>query len=287
MHPNLRGSLLMIAAMACFAVEDTLIKSASATLPLAQILMLFGGGGALVFAALARRNDEPLWSPAVAAPVMRWRVLFEVQSRLCYVLAITLTPLSSATAILQATPLVVVATAALLLGERVGPRRWCAILIGLVGVLIIIGPGAEDFSWLSLWAVAGMLGFAGRDLTSRASPPSLSALILGLYGFLSVVLAGVLYGLWTQEPFVPLDAQTGLYMAGAVLAGVLAYSALMTAMRTGDVSAVTPFRYTRLLFGLALGVLVFEETLSPTTLMGCGLVVLSGLFILWRKKAAA
>lgn len=286
MTADLRGALWMVAAMAGFAVEDALVKAASASLPVAQILMLFGGGGALVFAALARRNNEPLWSPAVASPVMRWRVLFEVLGRLFYMLALALTPLSSTTAILQATPLVVVAAAALILGEKVGPRRWSAVAIGLLGVLIILQPGASSFSWLSLLAVAGMLGFAGRDLTSRASPPSLSARILGLYGFLSIVLAGVIYGAWAQEAFVPLNASTGSFMAGAVLAGVLAYSALMTAMRTGDVSAVTPFRYTRLLFGVGLGVTLFGETLDVPTLVGCGLIVLSGLFILWRRPVS-
>jgi len=75
-----------------------------------------------------------------------------------------------------------------------------------------------------------------------------------------------------------------LYLVGSVLAGVIAYSCLMKAMRTGEVSAVTPFRYTRLLFGIALGVLVFGEQLSTQMLVGSGLVVVSGLFILWRGK---
>ncbi len=92
----------------------------------------------------------------------------------------------------------------------------------------------------------------GRDLASRAAPALLSTLILGLYGFLAIVVAGVMYSLWQAVPFVQPDVEISAYLVGAVLAGVAAYSCLMKAMRTGEVSAVTPFRYTRLLFGIAL-----------------------------------
>jgi drug/metabolite transporter (DMT)-like permease len=135
---------------------------------------------------------------------------------------------------------------------------------------------------LSVLAILGMLGFAGRDLASRAAPSSISTSILGLYGFLAVVLAGALFSAWEAVPFIYPDVETWLYLLAAVLSGVVAYSSLMKAMRTGEVSAVTPFRYTRLLFGIAFGVLLFDEQLGTSMLIGCGLIVVSGLFILWR-----
>ncbi|WP_299737305.1 DMT family transporter [uncultured Roseobacter sp.] len=281
---NLVGSLWMVLAMAAFAVEDVFIKAASQTLPVSQILILFGLGGAIVFAGLAVLNRESLFTPDVVSRPMRLRVFFEIAGRLFFVLAITLTPLSSATVILQATPLVVVAGAALVFDEKVGPRRWVAIFIGLLGVIVIVRPGSESFSLLSLLAVLGMLGFAGRDLASRAAPASLSASILGLYGFLSVVVAGVLFAFWEAVPFVRPDPVASACLLGAVLAGVAAYASLMKAMRTGEVSAVTPFRYTRLLFGIGFGVVLFGEDIGWSVLLGCGLIVLSGLFILWRSK---
>ncbi|WP_050930903.1 DMT family transporter [Aestuariivita boseongensis] len=281
---NLIGSAWMVAAMAGFAVEDAFIKLASQSLPVAQILVMFGLGGALVFALLARRRGERLLSADVLSRPMKIRAGFEIGGRLFYTLAIALTPLSSTTVILQATPLVVVAGAALVFGERVGWRRWTAIVVGLIGVLIILQPGADSFSVLSLLAVFGMLGFAGRDLASRAAPAALSARVLGVYGFLSIVIAGVLYAPIEGQPFRWPEGVAVLALAGATLAGVAAYQSLMTAMRTGEVSAVTPFRYTRLLFGVGLGLVVFGETLTPATLLGSGLIVLSGLFILWRGQ---
>jgi drug/metabolite transporter (DMT)-like permease len=108
-----------------------------------------------------------------------------------------------------------------------------------------------------------------------------------LYGFLSVVAAGALFSVWQAVPFVFPDFETSLYLLGAVLSGVAAYSSLMKAMRTGEVSAVTPFRYTRLLFGIAFGVSLFDEQLGISMLIGCGLIVVSGLFILWKGKQRA
>ncbi len=281
---NLLGSFWMIAAMAGFAVEDTFVKAASQTLPVGQILIIFGAGGAVVFACIARLKNETLFNPDVMSRPMLVRVLFEIIGRLFYVLAISLIPLSAATVILQATPLVVIAGAALVFGERIGWRRWTAIFIGFTGVLVILQPGTDGFSILSVLAVIGTLGFAGRDLASRAAPASLSASILGVYGFLSVIVAGAAFSIWQGASFVRPDIQTSFHLLAAVLAGVAAYGCLMTAMRTGEVSAVTPFRYTRLIFGMALGVLLFGESLTASMMIGAGLIVIAGLFILWRSK---
>jgi drug/metabolite transporter (DMT)-like permease len=281
---NMLGSIWMVAAMALFAVEDAFLKAASATLPVGQVLVIFGLGGALVFACLLLRRGEPLFVTAVVSRTMCVRAIFEVTGRLFYVLALALTPLSSATVILQATPLVVVAGAALVFGERVGWRRWSAILIGLAGVVVIIRPGADSFSPLSVLALLGMIGFAGRDLASRAAPREIGTLLFGLYGFLAVLLAGVIYSAWQLEPFVVPGVHAAISMAGAIAAGPAGYSCLMKAMRTGEVSAVTPFRYTRLPFGIALGLALFGERLSLPMVIGSAMIVASGIFILWRSR---
>ena len=185
-HANLRGIAWMVLAMAAFAVEDVLVKQAARAWPLAQVLLGFGLGGMLVFALAGGRGARPLWDPAVASRAMRVRAVFELTGRLFYALAIALTPLSSATAILQATPVLVVLGARVFFGERVGWRRWCAVAIGLAGVLIVLQPGPEGFSALSLLTVVGLVGFAGRDLASRAVPATLDTRHLGFYGFATV-----------------------------------------------------------------------------------------------------
>ncbi|OCW56877.1 DMT family transporter [Hoeflea olei] len=283
---NLKGSGWMILAMGLFALEDALVKVAALNLPVGQILIMFGLGGALVFALVARLQGQALFVRAVASPAMGLRALAEITGRLFYVLAIAAIPLSAATVILQATPLVVVAGAALGFGEKVGWKRWSAICLGLVGVVVIVQPGTDSFSALSMLAIVGMLGFAGRDLASRAAPVSLGTSLLGFYGFLAMLAAGVIYALWQGVPFVPPGTDLWIYLLLAVLTGVLAYASLMKAMRTGEVSAVTPFRYTRLLFGILLGVVLFGEALTPSMLVGSALICVSGVFILRRGKSA-
>ena len=281
---NLIGSIWMMAAMVAFSFEDAFVKAVSETHVVGQVLIVFGVGGALLFAVVARINKQRLLNPDVLSRAMGIRIVFEVIGRLFYVLALALTPLSSTTAILQATPIIVVLGAAVLFGEKVGWRRWTAIIVGLIGVLIILRPTADSFSALSLLAVIGTIGFAGRDLASRAAPVSLSTSILGFYGFVAIILAGIVFSLWDGKAFTWMNTQSVLYFVGAILMGAFAYAALMKAMRIGDVSAVTPFRYTRLLFGIALGMILFGEEPDMLMMIGCGIVVLSGLFILWRRK---
>lgn len=274
----------MVAAMAGFAVEDALLKRAAAGMPIAQTLTLFGLLGAVVFGAVAAWRRERVFGRHVRAPAMLVRAGFEMTGRLFYILAVALTPLSSATAILQATPVVVVLGAALVFGERVGRLRWAAVALGLAGVLIVLRPGAEGFTALSGLAVFGMLGFAGRDLASRAAPRSLGWATLGLYGFLAAAVAGALFWICTGAAVVRPATVPTLALAAATLTGVAAYAALMTAMRTGEISAVAPFRYTRLLFGVGLGVIVFGEAIDAATALGSAVIVLAGLLVLWGGR---
>lgn len=283
---NLMGSAWMVLAMAGFAVEDMFIKSASQTLPVGQVMVAFGLGGAIAFALYALSQDEKILVRQAFEGTMLVRTGFEITGRLFYTLAIALTPLSSVTAILQATPIVVVAGAALFFRETVGWRRWTAIAVGLAGVLIILRPGADAFEPLSILAVLGMLGFAGRDLATRAAPPVLGTAALGVYGFLAIVTAGVGYSFWEGRAWLLPSTGATLALAGAISIGVFAYASLTRAMRTGEVSAVTPFRYSRLIFGIALGVIVFGERPDLATYLGSAVVVLSGLYILARGQKA-
>jgi drug/metabolite transporter (DMT)-like permease len=278
---NQRGALYMTASMAGFAVEDVFVKAAAQSLPLGQVLLTIGLAGMLVFAAMAAHRGEAVLPAAFLSRPMLVRSAFEVTGRLFYGLAITLTALSTTSAILQATPLVVVAGAALVFGERVTPQRWLAVLAGFAGVLIILRPGS-DFSTLSLLAVVGLLGFAGRDLATRAAPQGLSNRQLGALGFAMLATAGAILLAVTGGAKVPSGLGL-LQLAGGTVFGTAGYHALTYAMRTGEVSAVTPFRYTRLIFAMVLAMVLFRERPDLATWIGAALVVGSGLFALTRR----
>lgn len=274
--------MLMTAAMAGFAVEDVFVKAAAQTLPLGQVLLAIGVAGLVVFSAMSLRSGEALLPPVFLSRPMLIRSCFEITGRLFYGLAITLTSLSTTSAILQATPLIVVAGAALVFGEKVGWQRWLAVMVGFLGVLVILRPGS-DFSTLSLLAVVGLLGFAGRDLATRAAPKGLSNRQLGMLGFAMLSIAGGILLAISGGALLP-NPDELLLLAGGAVFGVLGYHGLTHAMRTGEISSVTPFRYTRLVFAIGLAMALFDEDPDALTWIGAALIVGSGLFALTRRS---
>jgi drug/metabolite transporter (DMT)-like permease len=281
---NLRGAALMVLAMLGFAIEDMFIKLLAARLPTWQIIACLGIGAGGFFAVLLRARGEALFPRAVLSPLVLLRNLGELVGTLCFVTALALTPLAQASAILQALPLSVTLGAALFLGEAVGWRRWAAICVGFVGVLLVIQPGLAGFDANALFAVAAVVGLTLRDLATRRIPRTMSSFQLSFLAFLTLIPASGLLALTTGGAGVmPLPRDWAL-LAGAVVMGILAYSCIVGAVRLGEVSFVTPFRYSRILFALVLGAVIFGERPDALMLTGAALIVGSGLFTLWRER---
>ena len=280
---NLRAIALMVLSMAGFAVEDMLIKYIALEMPTGQFLMLIGAGGALIFTLMAWKQGQAVLSADFLRPTIIIRNLGEVIGTLGFVTALVLTPLSSASAILQATPLAVTLGAALFLKEAVGWRRWSAILIGFGGVVAVIRPGLDGFQPASLFAVLGVIGLATRDVATRATPAEISSLVLSAHGFGMLVTAGAVL-LWIRGGAIAPSAQGYSLLFAALIIGVSAYYALTLSMRLGDVAVVTPFRYVRLVFALFIGVTVFHEQPDVWTLSGAAIIILSGLYTFFRER---
>ncbi|TVP73428.1 MAG: DMT family transporter [Rhodobacteraceae bacterium] len=287
MSDNLRGALLMALAMAGFALEDMFIKLLADALPVGQILLFLGLGGATAFSVMAHRQGQSVFDPAfVIRPVLIRNVL-ELIGTVGFVLGFVLASLATASAILQAAPLLVTLGAVLFLGEKVGWRRWSAIAAGFFGVLLIVRPGMTGFEPASLFAVIGVMGLAGRDVATRLVPRTVSSAQISSWAFAMMVPAGLfLMAVMDQPPRLPALTQT-VYLLAALGIGVLAYYALVAAMRVGDLSVVTPFRYSRMLFALIVAVLVFGERPDWLTLLGAAIIVTAGLYTLWRETRAA
>jgi len=198
---NLRGILLMTYAMLAFAGEDAFLKSLSLGMPVSQVLVLLGVSGAFVFAIitfLQRGTLAPLVHSDMGSPLMLLRNTSEGISAVFFVTALSLLPLSTVSAVFQATPLLITAGAAMFLGEQVGWRRWSAILLGFAGVLIIIRPGGEGFQLAALLPIAAVFGIALRDLLTRQMDSSIPSLSVAFYGFFAIIPAGLIIA-----PFLP------------------------------------------------------------------------------------
>ncbi len=272
----------MVAAMAGFAVEDVLIKQMATGLPVGQVLAMVGTGCGLLFVLICLWRGERLLSRTFFYAPVVLRNLGEAAGSAAFVTALALTTLSSASAILQATPLAVTLGAALFLGETVRWRRWTAIALGFAGVLMIIQPGMSAFEPASLLALLAVVMLAVRDLASRATPRDVSSIQLAAWGLLSLVPAGLLLLLFTGTAMLRPAMADLLRLAGIIVIGGSAYYAVVIATRIGELSAVMPFRYTRLVFALALAALVFGERPDVLMLLGAGLVVGTGLYTIWR-----
>ncbi|WP_299653250.1 DMT family transporter [uncultured Tateyamaria sp.] len=281
---NLRGAAIMVLAMLGFAVEDAVIKFLAGAIPIGQIVGFLGIGGTLVFAGLARVQGQPLWDRAFLSPAILIRNLAEVVGMIGFVTALALIPLSTASAILQAAPLLVTLGAAVFLGEDVGWRRWVAIFVGFFGVMLIIKPGTAAFDWKLLFAVMGVLGLAARDLATRRVPTHVSSVQLSFLAFVVAIPAAVFLLYVGNDSIVsPTQPQLGLLIASVAI-GSLAYFMITVAMRVGEISFVTPFRYSRMVFALILGALVFNERPDALTLLGATIIIASGLYTLWREQ---
>jgi drug/metabolite transporter (DMT)-like permease len=282
---NLRGCVLMVLAMAGFALEDMFIKRLAAAMPVGQIIALVGLGGAVIFAAICAVQGRRLWSRDLLARPVILRNLGEMAGTLCFVSAIALTPLSQASAIIQAMPLAVTLGAALFLGAPVGWRRWTAIIAGFAGVLMVVRPGLAGFAPASLFAVGAVIALATRDLATRAVPPTISSMQLSAYAFATLVPTGAVLLAVSGGP-VALGPGGLRDLALALACAAAAYYAIVAAMRVGEVAVVTPFRYTRLVFALIIGVTVFGERPDPWTLIGAAVIVASGFYTILREARA-
>lgn len=281
---NLRGIVLMVVSMALFAVEDMFLKLAASSLPVGQIIFVSGIFAIPVFWVLARREGRGFLSVQALRPALLIRNLGEVIGSLGYVAALAAVPLATVSAVLQATPLAVTLGAALFLGEKVGWRRWTAILLGFSGVLLVVQPGGAAFQPQALWVLVTVAGIAIRDLATRAVPPEISTHQISAWGMTAVALLGLAMMVATGEARLP-DASETLSLAGALVFGTSGYWAITAAMREGEVSVVSPFRYTRLVFAMSLGILVFAERPDALTLTGAAIIIGSGLYAFARERA--
>ena len=276
----------MLLAMAGFAVEDSLIKVLSAHFPISQILLILGFGGMVTFVAIALVQGHMLFTPKLLSWPFLIRFFSDMFAALFFISAIALIPLSTASTILQAVPIIVTMGAALFLGQMVGWRRWTAIIAGFIGVLIVIRPGFDGFEPASILALLGVVFLAIRDLATRVMAPDLSTITVSAYAFLAMALAGVI-ALPFFAPLQQPDAvEWGMFLCTVILGG-LAYVAVVIATRTGDIGAIAPFRYSRLIFAIIIAVIFLGERPDMPTMIGASVIVASGVYAFWRERLRA
>lgn len=279
---NLRGILFMVAAAASFAFGDTIMKLLAGTVPTSELLLIRGVfvfGGAVVasyimgaFAVLHRALTRAMALRAAGDTGGAW----------CFQLALARMHYSDLSAIGQLTPLTITAGTALIFGERVGWRRWTATAIGFMGVLLIIRPGSSAFNWWAIAGVGAVLASTTRDLATRrvdptVPPPVITMLSSGLTVVTSLIVS--LSATWVAAPPWVVGA-----LFCAAMFSLLGQSCTIIAVRSGDISAVAPFRYAIIIFAIVSGIFVFGHFPEPLTLAGIAIVCCAGLYTFYREQ---
>jgi drug/metabolite transporter (DMT)-like permease len=282
---NLRGIAAMLAAMAAFVVNDSMMKLGSAELPTGQLMFLRGLIIVPVLAAFAVATAPKGTLRTLGHRGILARSVAEVAAALLYLTALFNMPIADCTAILQFTPLALTAGAALFLGAPVGWRRWLATLAGLIGVLIIIRPGATAFNPHAALALASVVFIAARDLITRQLGADVPTIAIAFTSTAAVAISSI--GLLPFETWVWPSADAMMSVAGAGIALLGAQYWIIVAMRSGDIAVVAPFRYSIILWAVLAGFLVWREVPDLASWAGIAIVTAAGLYTFLREHSLA
>jgi len=282
--PTVAGVLIFTVGLSCIALADAMAKVLGQSMHSVQVVwlyLLFVFVNLSLYLAVTRKNVRQL--AKTKRPGLQVIRGLCILGSLTFIFgALQFLPLAEATVINFTGPLFMVALAGPILGEKVGWRRWAAVVVGLVGAIIVVRPGSDVFQWAALMPIGSALFFALFQLITRKLAGHDSALTTLLY---TQVVAGV--GSLLAAPFFwsPLEFAdiAFAFVAGSV--GLLAHLCMFNAFRLADASLLAPINYTRIVASVLLGYFMFSDLPDTYTIIGGAVIVGSGLFVIYRETA--
>ncbi len=280
------GILFMIGTTLVFAVQDGISRHLAGEYNVLMVVMIrYWFFAAFVIAIATRQSGSVRAAAATEQPVLQITRGLLLGAEICVmVLGFVLLGLVEAHAIFACYPLLVAALSGPILGESVGWRRWIAIGIGFVGVLIILQPGITVFSPAALIPLLSATLFALYGLLTRYAARKDTAATSFFWTGVTGAAMMTAIGIWSWEPMTPPDRA---WMAALCVTGALGHYLLIRCYEVAEASAVQPFAYLQLVFASLIGLTIFGETLEWNVALGAGLVIASGLFTLWRARRKA
>ena len=279
---NRRGIIALITATAAFTVNDATIKLVTRTLPSGEIIFI---RGLMTVVCLAVALVLMGQIGKIASTFNRWiviRSLLDACATALFVTALVRIKLADLLSIVLVSPLILTALSVVLFKEVVGWRRWTAIVVGLIGTLFIVKPAAGSFDAWALLGLGAAFASASRDLITHRLDPKIPTLAIGVASCLAVTLTGGLIGL-NEQWALPTSTEFLLLSGAAVFFSIGMYL-LVFAFRGVEISVVSPFRYTLLLWGVIAGYLILGEVPDQWAFIGGALIVGSGIYTLHRER---
>jgi drug/metabolite transporter (DMT)-like permease len=278
---NQRGIIALVTATAAFTVNDAMVKIVTRSLPFGEIIFI---RGLLTVTCLALALAVTGQAARVTTLLNRWvvaRSVLDACATALFVTALVRINLADLLSIVLASPLILTALSVLLFKEMVGWRRWTAIAIGFLGTLFIVKPIPGSFDAWALLGLGSAFASASRDLITHRLDPKIPTLAIGLAGCLAVMIAGGLIGLGEQWRMP--TGNEFILLAGASVFFSIGMYLLVFAFRGVELSVVSPFRYTLLLWGVIAGYLILGEVPDMWSFVGATIIVGSGIYTLHRE----
>jgi drug/metabolite transporter (DMT)-like permease len=280
---TLRGIGLICTAVVCFIAMNTMVRWLRFDgMPVVEIVWArYFFHVLLIMAFFPRRIRTLLVARRKGMQVVRSVLVF--LATVCMFIAMGEMPVADAVAIGFVTPLLLVGLSVAILREKVGPRRWAAVLAGFIGMLIIIRPGAGAFQWAALLPIGMAFFYALYQIITR--------MIRGSADSLNALFYTALVGAAAASLALPFHWQLPGLAQAAMLVGIgflggLGHWFVIMAYERAEVSAVAPFAYTELIWATVFGVIVFGEFPDVYTFLGAGIIAAAGLYVLYRERRA-
>ena len=273
----------MMISMSAFVLNDAFVRLAGDTLPLGQILFLRGLITTVILMAFA-------WNVGIFAMKVRqtdklkifFRSLTEALTAYFFLTAVMNMPFANVTAILQILPMTVTLAAAFIFKEKVGVFRITLIVVGFLGVILIINPSVNGFNIYSSYALIAVVLITLRDLITRRLSDEVHTLLPTLSASFGVLLFSV--PLMMTASFQPLSVESSFFIFLAAFFIIFGYYSAVLVMRSGEISFISPFRYSAIIFALILGFFLFDETPDNYAAFGIIVVIVSGILLLYRNE---
>ncbi len=269
--------------MGSFATSDTLMKMATETLPVPEVLVIRSLFALALLLVLLRRSGDLQLRPVIQHPQILWRTTCEVILVLTWLYGLKFVSVGEATAVLQTVPIFLTAWAALVRKEAVGLGGWLAILAGFGGILLIVKPSVSGVDLPMLLLLAAAMAAAGRDLITRSVPRHVSSTTITFISTLAGGASGVILAL--NDDWRAPDLREYAIIVGAALMVTLGQFFIIRAYRVADIAVLSPFRYVSVPLTLTASFVIWGYAPDLLSWTGIVIVVLAGLYTITRRGA--
>lgn len=274
--------VLISLSIAAFAISDAIVKWVAGDFHFTQIILARSVVAVPIALILMMRSGGFITLGLVDQRIILMRVVFGTTSFVTFIQALKVIPLAETVAVSFAGPLFITALSVPLLAEKVGPRRWAAVVVGFVGVVVILRPGAEVFQPAALWALASAAFYAMAAIATRklAVAASTASIMVWINTYVLVIMAAgvLLLDTWVDPGWVDM-----VLLFGFAIASTVGQYLGVEAFRRAAPSLLAPFDYTALVWAALLGFFIWQEIPTWSLAAGSAVLVVSGLYILHRE----